>query len=88
MTERDDKVGMSIIDKEFLNIMERDMFRHPCANLVAPLPFRTPRTKLFNNRLQVVKRAQLLDTSLRKREHFLSFMKGKFENRHTELAPP
>lgn len=59
---------------------------------VAPLPFRTPRPRLLNNREQAVNRFNSLCRSLdRKPEmknHFVSFMKRIFDQDHAELAPP
>ncbi|XP_021366693.1 uncharacterized protein LOC110459000 [Mizuhopecten yessoensis] len=59
-------------------------------NLTAPLPFRSPRQRLSNNRGQALKRAKILHTSLErnpvKKEHFTTFMKGIIENGHADVA--
>jgi hypothetical protein len=59
---------------------------------VAPLPFRSPRQSLPNNREQAVQRAKYLDSSLRrnpkKREHMVEFMQKILANNHAEVAPP
>ncbi len=64
-------------DKQFIQIMDNECHRNPQGNLVMPLPFRTPRTKLPNNRPQAVSRAKSLDFSLKKdkvkAEHFCCF---------------
>ncbi|VDI78659.1 Hypothetical predicted protein [Mytilus galloprovincialis] len=90
-TNDDDTIGMSIEDKEFLQIMDQTVSKDAQGDWEAPLPFRSPKPKLPNNRLQVLRRAKSLDFTLRKndvkREHFLAFMKKIFDNNHAEIAP-
>lgn len=62
----DDKPGLSVEDKEFLAIMDKEFCRDNSGQWVAPLPFREPRRKLPNNRQQALRRAIILDASLRK----------------------
>ncbi len=91
-TDNDEKPGLSQEDRTFLQVMDNDFQKHPSGNWVAPLPFRTPRPTLPNNRKQALKRAQLLDSSLQKnpvkKEHFVSFMKGVIDSGYAEVAPP
>ena len=91
-TKDDEKVGLSVEDKQFLTMMDKEMYKHPSGNWVAPLPFRFPRKNLPNNKQQAVHRARLLDTSLKKnpekRAHFVTFMKDVINNGHAEEAPP
>jgi len=47
-TEQDNMVGVSVEDREFLTI--KQMQKGPSVNWVTPLPFRSPRPKLPNNR--------------------------------------
>jgi hypothetical protein len=58
----------------------------------APLPFKSPRPQLKNNRLQALKRAHTLDYDLRKnplkKEHFFTFMKAITESGALEVVPP
>jgi hypothetical protein len=65
-------------DKQFLKQMNSEFKRDSTGSWVAPLPFRSPRQSLPNNRKQAVKRAKYLDSSLRrnpkKREHMVEFM--------------
>ena len=90
-TKDDDKPGLSIEDKLFLNQMDDGFIRDSSGSWVAPLPFRDKRRVLPDNKAQAVKRAKMLDASLRKndlkREHFLTFMGKILDNNHAEVAP-
>ena len=59
----DNKFGPSIEDLEFLDLMENGMRKDTFGNWIAPLPFRSCRPRLPNNRLYALKRA-LLHASL------------------------
>lgn len=87
-----DKHGLSVEDKTFLSNMKTCMHKNSCGNCIAPLPFRSPRMRMPNNRQQAVNMAQILDASLHrkpsKKKHFVSFMGDVLENGHAELAPP
>ena len=91
-TKDDDKLGMSHEDKQFLKQMNSEFKRDSTGSWVAPLPFRSPRQSLPNNREQAVQRAKYLDSSLRrnptKREHMVEFMQKILDNNHAEVAPP
>ncbi|XP_060083636.1 uncharacterized protein LOC132562879 [Ylistrum balloti] len=91
-TQNDNKVGLSLEDRAFLELMDKEFTKDSQGKWIAPLPFREPRPRLPNNRYQALKRAQILDASLQrnpvKRDHFTSFMKGIIDNGHAELAPP
>lgn len=91
-TAQDEKIGPSAEDKEFLNLMEKEFHKDESGNWSAPLPFRSPRPKLPNNKQQAFHRARILDNSLKKnplkKSHFVSFMKDIFDNGHAERAPP
>ena len=90
-TDRDEKPGLSVEDRDFLNIVNHDMRKSTDGNWVFPLPFRRNRPRLPNNHAQAMKRAKSLEHSLRKdpikREHFISFMGQMLEKRHAEIAP-
>ncbi|XP_046580120.1 uncharacterized protein LOC124287661 [Haliotis rubra] len=91
-TSEDERSGTSVQDRQFLDIMDRDMYRNDKGTWVAPLPFMKPRKTLPNNKTQAIQRANMLDRSLQKnpekRKHFMEFMQKIFDNRHAELAPP
>lgn len=91
-TSCDENIGPSAEDREFLRIMETNFCRHSSGHWIAPLPFKSPRQKLPNNRLQALHRARILENSFRKdsvkKQHFVSFMKEILDSRHAEIAPP
>ncbi|KAL6483895.1 hypothetical protein MHYP_G00087670 [Metynnis hypsauchen] len=88
----DDKTALSIEDKIFLEIMEREVYMDDDNHWVAPLPFRMPRPLLPNNREQALKRLTVLLRTLEKRkdmkEQFIEFMQKIFDNDQAEEAPP
>lgn len=51
-TPDDNKPAMSMEEKAFLEIMDREVFIDDSNSWVAPVPFREPRRKLPNNRAQ------------------------------------
>ncbi|VDI52537.1 Hypothetical predicted protein [Mytilus galloprovincialis] len=87
----DDKVGSSIEDRTFLKIIDNELYKDTKGDCGAPLPFRNPREKIPNIRLQAVNRTKTLERSLQKhptkKEHFFDFMLKVIENGHAELAP-
>lgn len=91
-TPDDDKPGLSIEVREFLALMDKEFYRGDNGRWTAPLPFRSYRPRLPNNRSQVLKRAIVLDTSLKrnptKKQHAIDFMSKVFANLHAEPAPP
>ncbi|KAL3967947.1 NLR family CARD domain-containing protein 3 [Sarotherodon galilaeus] len=91
-SEDDNKIGLSIEDKLFLEVMKREMFIDDSNSWVAPLPFKGPRQWLPNNRDQAIKRLSSLHRTLEKRpemkRHFFAFMQNIFDRDHAELAPP
>jgi len=88
----DDKVGLSVEDRKFLDLMEKEFHKDEQGHWIAPLPFRTPKLPMPNNRPIAWKRAQLLDVSLKKnpvkREHFRTFMGKVLDSGAAEVAPP
>ncbi|XP_071098015.1 uncharacterized protein [Haliotis cracherodii] len=91
-TQEDDKLGLSVEDREFLEIMDNEMVKTSEGNWIAPLSFRNGRRRLPNNRSQALNRAKTLDRCLKrdtiKRQQFLEFMQRILDNDHAELAPP
>ena len=72
--------------------MDSEFCMHSSGHWVAPLPFKSSRQRLPNNRQQALHRAKILDSSLKsnsvKRSHFVTFMKEIFDSEHAERAPP
>ncbi|XP_072564870.1 uncharacterized protein, partial [Paramormyrops kingsleyae] len=91
-TKDDDKLAPSMEDLAFLRIMEKEFHQDNVNSWVAPLPFRSPRQRLPNNRGQAEDRLKSLTRRLRRhpemKEHFVEFMGKVFENAHAEIAPP
>ena len=91
-TKDDDKPALSVEDMEFLKIMDKEFVKGPNGHWVAPLPFRSTRQRLPNNRPLALKRAKSLHASLQrdpnKKDHFATFMKKIFDCGHAEVAPP
>ncbi|KAK3093009.1 hypothetical protein FSP39_009964 [Pinctada imbricata] len=90
-TDQDEKLGLSVEDRQFLDIMESSFHQDSDGHWVAPLPFKSNRTILPNNRPQALRRAKSLDSSLRndpvKCEHVIDFMQKLFDKGHIEKAP-
>ena len=91
-TAHDDSPGFSIDDKEFLSLMDKDLCKSDDGRWMAPLPLRSPREALPNNRCMALKRATALRNSLikdqEKCKHFFEFMQVIFDNGYAEEAPP
>lgn len=91
-TKKDENIGYSVDDQKFIQMMDREFAKNEEGNWIAPLPFKTPRPQLPNNRSMALKRAHILKASLEKdpvkKEHFVSFMERIMENGHAEVAPP
>ncbi len=91
-TKEDNQTAPSIEDQAFIKMMERGLQKDEGNNWVAPLPFRTQRRCLPDNRAQALKRLTLLrrnfDRKPEMRDHFISFMEKIFENDHAEVTPP
>lgn len=91
-TTADEEVGLSVEDREFMQVMNKEFRRDSSGNWIAPLPFKPTRQRLPNNREQALHRARILDTSLKKnplkKDHFVTFMAEILENGHAERASP
>ncbi|XP_061128960.1 uncharacterized protein LOC133150443 isoform X1 [Syngnathus typhle] len=91
-TDNDDKRAFSIEDEQFIKIMNDQVFQDECNSWVAPLPFKTPRPPLSNNREQAMTRLSSLKRTLERKpkmkEQFVTFMQKIFDNNHAEPAPP
>ena len=91
-TKEDNQLAPSIQDASFMRIMKDGMQKDSNNSWVAPLPFKSPRRRLPNNRPHALKRLMSLTHSFKRKpemkDHFLSFMDKMFKNGHAELAPP
>ncbi len=90
--QRTIKAALSVEDKVFLDIMNEEVFLDEDNHWVAPLPFRSPRIQLPNNREQAKQRIMSLQRTLSKKQnmktHFFYFMQKVIEDKQAELAPP
>ena len=88
----DNKTALSMDDKAFLTIMDREFFQDVDHSWVAPLPFWSPRRSLPSNREQAVKRLCCLRKTLEKKpeikSHYIEFMQKMMDNDQAECAPP
>lgn len=91
-TNEDNKVAPSIDDISFLSIMKQGLKKDKSNSWIAPLPFKTPRTRLPDNKVQALNWLSSLRRSLERKpamkEHFFAFMEKVFQNNHAEVAPP
>ncbi|XP_062581093.1 uncharacterized protein LOC134242906 [Saccostrea cucullata] len=90
-TEHDEKIGLSIEDREFLKLMDTSFERDDSGHWVAPLPFKQNRPRLPDNKPQALQRARSFDKNLQhnpeKFEHVKEFMVKLFDRGHAEKAP-
>ncbi|XP_035986523.1 uncharacterized protein LOC118560020 isoform X2 [Fundulus heteroclitus] len=90
-TPDDHKLAPSVEDIRFLQIMDSEFYQDSDNSWVGPLPFRSPRQRLPNNRQLAYDRLMSLSRSLRKRPemkaHFLEFMENMLTRGHAEVAP-
>ncbi|XP_056003773.1 uncharacterized protein LOC130049788 [Ostrea edulis] len=91
-TPLDEKVGMSVEDRQFLDIVGAGFHRDEEGFWTSPLLFRPDWPRLDNNYSMAFKRARNLQRSLLndsvKDSHFIEFMQKILKNGHTERAPP
>ena len=90
-TEKDNQVAPSWEDKQFTQLMSREMVQNAEGNWEAPLPFKESRPSLPNNRSYAARRTSNFIASLaknsKKKDHTLAFMQALFEDGHAERAP-
>lgn len=90
-TPEDDKPAMSVDDNNFLRIMDNEVYIDDENHWVAPLPFRSPRRPLPNNREQAPQRLLSLQCTFRRRpdmkEHFFDFMQKVIDDLWS-IPPP
>lgn len=90
--KEDNKIASSIKDIAFLQIMEKGSKKDESNSWIAPLPIKTLRPRLPDNKAQALSRLSALRRNLERKpamkEHFFAFMKKVFQNNHAEVAPP
>lgn len=90
-TQGDEKPGLSVEDRAFLNKMDAGFERTEIGQWQAPLPFRDDRPILPDNKPMALCRAKSFDMSLRcnpiKKEQVFEFMNNLICNKHAEIAP-
>lgn len=71
--------------------MDNVVFKNDTQSWVAPLPFRSPRRQLPNNRDYALKRLRSVCHTPEKKpamkEHYMQFMQKMIDSRHAEIAP-
>ena len=65
-TNSDDQLGLSVEDRMFLSMMDREVHRGDNGHWISPFPFKRPRRRLPDNRQHAAKRACILVISLKK----------------------
>lgn len=90
-TADDHRLAPSVEDMQFLQIMDSEFYQGSDNSWVGPLPFRSPRQRLPNNRQLAYDRLMSLRRTLEKRPemktHFLEFMENMLTRGHAEVAP-
>lgn len=89
-TSRDDKGGMSIEGRVFLDIVDREVYMNDTNSWVVPLPFKPNRPCLPNNWCQAARHFESLRHTLERKpdmkEHF-KLLQTMFDSDQAELAP-
>ena len=90
ITKNDNKLGLSVEDKEFQQLMSNEMKYDSSGNWIAPLPFKENRPQLPNNRQQALNRTKVFSSSLHrdpvKKQHVHEFMEALISDGHAERA--
>ena len=90
-TSDDDQVGFSVEDRQFLQLMDKEIKRDEDGFWTAPLPFKCDVQGIPNNRMQAWRRACILDENLQKnplkKEHFVTFMSKVLDSGAAEVCP-
>lgn len=91
ISKDDNKPGLSVEDRTFASLMDREMVKNDAGNWEAPLPFRNPMTALPDNREDTRKRFNSTKRTLERKpemkKHYFQFMQKLFENGHAEPVP-
>ncbi len=79
-------------DIRFLQVMNAEFYQDSSNSWLGPLPFRSPRHRLPNNRKQaydhLMSLRQTLDKRFQVKAHFLEFLENILSREHAEVAPP
>ena len=90
-TPDDNKVGLSVEDKQFLKLMDEEFKIDETGHWSASLPFKNTKPVMPNNYPQALKRTHIFDASLRKdsnkRQHFFASMEKVLSSGAEEVAP-
>ena len=90
-TKDDNKIGTSVEDRRFIDIMDQGMAKNSAGNWVAPLPFREEIVRLPNTRELAIRRLKTtlrnLDRKPEMKEHYFAFMQKLLDNSHAEVVP-
>ena len=82
-TSADERLGPSSDDREFMELIAKEMKKDQDGYWCAPLPLRKNRRRLPNNKAQAISRMKALASSLakdeKKRQHYVEFMKKILE---------
>ncbi|XP_076861369.1 uncharacterized protein LOC143514271 [Brachyhypopomus gauderio] len=91
-SDKDNHLSPSIDDLTFLQLMDKEFVGDNSGSWIAPLPFRTPRKQLPNNKRYAYERFMSLQRNFQRRPNmkkdFIEFMQGVLDNHHAERAPP
>ena len=87
-TKYDNRPGLSIEDRKFINIMDTGMEKDESGSWVAPLPFRNEVIQLPNSREEAYSRLRstrkALDRKPEMKKHYFAFMQKILDNQHAE----
>ncbi|KAK7913154.1 hypothetical protein WMY93_013365 [Mugilogobius chulae] len=90
-TADDHKLAPSVEDIQFLQILDAEIYQDSDNSWVSPLPFRSSRQRLPNNRQLAYDRLMSLRRTLERKPqmkaHFLEFMENMLTRGHAEVAP-
>ena len=91
LTNNDNKPGMSVEDRKFIQIMNNSLTRNESGSWEAPSPIREETKWLPNNREDALKRLKSTRRTLDKKplmkKHYFDFMQKLFDKGHAEPAP-
>jgi hypothetical protein len=92
LTAEDNKPGLWVEDKRFVEIMEQNMTKNKSGNWTSPLPSQNLVQTLPNSRDAALKRlkstCQTLSRKPLTKQHYLDFMQQVLDKELAELAPP
>eukprot|EP00794_Sanderia_malayensis_P003910 gene3910-4451_t len=92
-TNEDDNVpANSVEDREFMKILDTEAKKNETGNWEMPLPFKTERERLPNNKPVAIRRfnnvAHRIKSNPKLAEQYQTFVQNLFDKGHAEPAPP